>query len=866
MQTSKLKLFISYSHVDNLNEPYIDNFYNYISPFEKNGLIEIWYDKKISPGDDFQNIIDSNLETSDIICQFISKDFLISNSCISEKNKAIELKNKKNVKILPIILSTCLWKEDNEISKLLALPTDGKPVTDFEDQTKAWDNVSTRLKEIINIENYIRNVKVKDNFKDFLNNAEMLTKAHRNKEEVYLNDIYIHTELEEFDRLKDYCDTINSKDILDVLLKEEKITISGEGQSGKTTLCKKIYCELRKLNYVPVYISFKSSTFLGEKLTGKTSNIIFKLLKKQYINIELEKINQNRIVPIIDDFHYTNNKEKHLKEFLKYRLCTIVIDDIFSLNINDVALTSSFKSYRIKELKPSLRNELIKKWNRLTDKNGKTDYFDIDRNTDLINTTLGKNLGKGIMPAYPFFILSTIMTYETYMVPLDQEITSQGYCYQAFITFYLRNRDVKNDEIDIYINYLTEFASYIFESKKDYLDKNEFSKFRTEYSDKYNLPINEKELLENLTDIITKSSFNSYSFTYPYLFYFFVAKSISENPELAKEKKTISKILKNLHVNENAYIAIFLTHHSRNNEIFKEIEDISSSLFNRYKPAKLTKDETSFIDEQAHNIINAILPHNNATPEKNRTQKLSFEDELEQSNEEYQEFTKEGEDEIANDLSKDLRRAIKTVEVIGCIIRNRSGSIEKMKLHNLFLEGMNVHLRILSSFCELIREEDNQKYTIEIISERLNKLDENLPPHHKKSEEEKRKIANKIFWNLDFFIIYGIIDKIIQSLGCDKIIEISNNVCDEINNPASFLIKHGITIRYNKELQINELSKKIDDKDFSEVARKITNFMIVEYCSLNPINYRDRQKIKTKLKIPDNKIKRNISKIKKYNG
>ena len=101
----------------------------------------------------------------------------------------------------------------------------------------------------------------------------------------------------------------------------------------------------------------------------------------------------------------------------------------------------------------------------------------IDSNTELVNAALGKIIGDGIMPAFPFFILSVISTYETFAKPLDQEITSQGYCYQALIYMYLRKQGVKNDEIEIYINFLTEFSFYFFTEKKNELSIDEFNSF-----------------------------------------------------------------------------------------------------------------------------------------------------------------------------------------------------------------------------------------------------------------------------------------------------------------------------------------------------------------------------------------------------
>jgi len=46
---------------------------------------------------------------------------------------------------------------------------------------------------------------------------------------------------------------------------------------------------------------------------------------------------------------------------------------------------------------------------------------------------------------------------------------------------------------------------------------------------------------------------------------------------------------------------------------------------------------------------------------------------------------------------------------MGVIIKNRAGSLNKTKLEEIFKEAMNVHLRTLTSFFEIIKQEDEQK-------------------------------------------------------------------------------------------------------------------------------------------------------------
>lgn len=846
-QNKKLKLFISYSHEDNISEKsYIKEFINYIAPLKNNGSIEVWHDREILAGEEFLNIIDNNLEDADIICLFISSNFLSSSSCMKEKKKAFELRKKKGIPVISIILSPCGWLDDKDIFKSLALPTDGMPVSKFSEKDEAWLDVYSGLKKIIDKVIKIKQLELKEEFEYFLCDTEMLTKAHSKKDNVLLEDIFVYPELDKYDTLREYEEKISSEELLKNLLENPKIIITGEDLSGKTTLCKMIFKELRILNFIPVYVSNKKT-----HSKGKIENKILDSLREQYKDIDVNEIDKERIIPIVDDFHNAINKEKHINVLSTFHRCIIIADDIFALNIKDEKLISSFTSFRVKELKPSLRYELVKKWACLTDIEFGDNYEKIDKNIELINSTLGKNIGKGIMPAYPFFILSTIVTYETFAMPLDQEITSQGYCYQAFIYFYLRKLGVRTDEIDIYINFLTELAFYFYKEKKEELTPDNFNFFMKSYLDIFNLPIKREVLLKNLSQIITEDCFKNYSFRYLYFYYFFVAKYLAEHNQENKVKEDITKIINNLHVDENAYIAVFISHHSKNINILKEIEDIALCLFDKYEPTTLTKDEINFFDEREDIIVKAILPPANTTPEKGRMERLTHQDEQEL----FQKDIEQKEDIDKEDpIEKEFRRAIKTVEVLGCIIKNRAGSLEKVRLEDTFVKAMNVHLRILSNFFETIKNDNEQKVIIDFISDKLIILEESEGERRELSEFELKKKARIIFWNLNFFVVFGFMYKIVQSLGSDKLIEISSKVCDEINTPASFIVKHGILMGYNKNVQIKELTKIINRNDCSKIAKKTIQLMVVNHCSLHPIKYRERQQIEAILKIPAQKL------------
>lgn len=478
-------------------------------------------------------------------------------------------------------------------------------------------------------------------------------------------------------------------------------------------------------------------------------------------------------------------------------------------------------------------------------------YDKLDEKTELVEVALGKAVGGGIMPAYPFFILSLISTYDTFDKPLDQEITSQGYCYQALIYFFLRKYGVSNEDIDTYINFLTEFAYKIYQNRGELVDS-EFNNFVVEYSNEYNLTQNKETIISILSKarIIRISSCRNYSFEYPYLYYFFAGKYFAEHTdendsENAHAIVEIDNIVNNLHTNENAYIAIFISHHTKSKFIQNKVVDNARKLFKTFPSATLNKDELCFFASNSTNaklLIESSITEENPNPDKVRQEMLEQQDQEEELN-----ARETLPDELAeNELAVELRRSIKTVEVIGHIIKNRAGSLKQTELITLFKEAMNVHLRLLSSFFDLIKNIVEQPNSLQFLAERV---DASYKESGKTiAPEQLPEIAKTMFWNMNFMVILGILEKISFSLGSNRLTGIIKKVCDEIDSPATFIVKHHILMWYCKNLQIRELSQ-MNEPQFSEVAKDIIRLLVIQHCRMHKIDYTDRSKITNLLNV-----------------
>jgi internalin A len=141
------RAFVSYSHKD---ERQLNELKTHLSPLERLNLIETWYDRRIIAGEDFGQKINENLERADIILLLISADFIASKYCYEiEMKRALERYASGEAHVVPIIVDYVNWRVIPELSRLTAVPKDGKPVPKWPKKAAAWLDVSERVQTIL---------------------------------------------------------------------------------------------------------------------------------------------------------------------------------------------------------------------------------------------------------------------------------------------------------------------------------------------------------------------------------------------------------------------------------------------------------------------------------------------------------------------------------------------------------------------------------------------------------------------------------------------------------------------------------------------------------------------------------------------
>lgn len=137
-------VFFSYSHKD---EALRDELEVHLAMLKREGAISAWHDRKILAGDELSGQIHARLSDAQVILLLVSPDFLASAYCHDvEVKRAMELHAEGRARVIPVILRYCDWQNSAPFAKLLAVPTDGKPIVKWPDRDEAWLNVVQQLR------------------------------------------------------------------------------------------------------------------------------------------------------------------------------------------------------------------------------------------------------------------------------------------------------------------------------------------------------------------------------------------------------------------------------------------------------------------------------------------------------------------------------------------------------------------------------------------------------------------------------------------------------------------------------------------------------------------------------------------------
>ncbi|ELP25435.1 hypothetical protein F385_1451 [Pantoea agglomerans 299R] len=829
-----LKLFISYSHKD---EEYKEQLVEQLTPLERKGLLSMWQDRKILPGQEWNEEIIEKLDESDIILLLISSSFIASTYCIEKEiSKAIEMHVEKRAIVVPIIVRECMWQKE-VFARIQSLPKDGKAITSWDNADIAWTNVIKDIARLIEEvpmlpKNPSSKEVISDETVNWIEDTEIVL-THRLVPYIKNSDIYTPCDLKIIanNKTRD-----NEVEIIksDITFKEKGLyLIFGEEQQGKTTLLKNIFSKSAASEKYAIYINAK------ELKSASIQKVLNECKLKQYKNINSDKFDKaTDKVLLIDGFDDVSLNSKYRSQFLEeaqkeFEHIVITCNISFLYVCPEIQELNMFNKYELLGLGHERRAELVEKWICLGQEESINDSV-LYESLDEISVKLDGIIRKNIVPPKPVYILMLLQMFETYSQQ-SLEMTSHGHCYQQLVYQAFDNAKIPKLEFEKYLNVLTELAWHMHLNDSSILES-QLHVFFDNYQKVY-LSVNGDEIISRLkSNSILHSDKLKIKFKYPYLFYFFTAKKIAEDYLQNKEvKDNVKEILSELHREDYANILVFVTHHTKDSWVLEEIKETLNALFKEHDPASLSNEQLQFMGDFIAQIPDLIIEQRSIKDERQKRKQELDRIEMENSNSELKDDDLEPPDILAK-----INKSFKGMDISGQIIRNRYATLKRSELFELASSGTKTGLRFLEYFLDL---SDTLKNEI------VHLIGNSLKEHPNLTDEILQRQAQTVFMQMSYGVINGVIRKMATSIGSKEAYEIYLALEDNLKTPAASLLSQAIDLQYRKQVDIKRLNETVARLNHNPVCQRILKEMVIQHTYMFPIGYKEKQQISELLKL-----------------
>jgi hypothetical protein len=143
---SGARIFISYAHEDEDLKKELDK---YLKVLKRSSKVQVWNDRELIAGQEWDQMIMSELNKANIILLLISVDFNASDF-IWDKELASAMKRHEEgtAHVVPIILRKCEWSS-LPYAKLQALPRNATPVTEYANRDEAFTEVARGIEKLV---------------------------------------------------------------------------------------------------------------------------------------------------------------------------------------------------------------------------------------------------------------------------------------------------------------------------------------------------------------------------------------------------------------------------------------------------------------------------------------------------------------------------------------------------------------------------------------------------------------------------------------------------------------------------------------------------------------------------------------------
>ncbi|MCY3637444.1 MAG: toll/interleukin-1 receptor domain-containing protein [bacterium] len=804
-----VRLFYSYSHADREHK---EDMKKTLATLRQHHFLKEWSDAEITPGWSISEEILANLSNSDIIVFLFSNDFLDSDECIKEWNRAKELSdNGRLVFRVPIIIRDCAWQDFLGADDVKALPYDGKAVATYQHPDTAWLEIYEGIKQVV--ERLRVTHTPKPAFLEAVKDSDLPT-----TKPISLDSIYVFPHLTKRNYASTVADAIDDKILtIDDLLIQGHAVIHGQEKSGKTGLAKHLYLSMIERHEPVLFVDLgKANARLGE---GYLRTLYEEQFNGDY---SIWKQKEGKTL-LIDNMSIAPEVSKFLSDCrnIFFRIVIFVSSDLFHSFLVDDTRLADFESITIEPLTHTKQEELIRKRLATLDRaEAQSDGF-IDQVEDRVNSIIISNR---IVPRYPFFVLSILHTYDSYM-PNSLSVSSYGHCYHIFIVAALLRADIpeSDDAINSCFNFAEELALATFLSERSNPQAHiDFLAFKQQYVEEY---IMEEYLLNRLVHndlgIITEEG----QFKSSYMYYYFLGKVLATDLELSGSY--VPELCHKIYEEANYLTLLFAIHHAVSDDIVNDILLYSMIELEDLPVATLSPKETSRFADIVSHLPESVLSPDSVEDERARERRKKDDvEEMQDGN------ADEPDGKTENETSLSMLRILKNNKVMGQVLRNQYGKLQRSQIESIVETVADSSFRLVNSF---LKDEDE-----------IHKLAQIIKTQH--PDADLREVR-QLLQAFSFLWTMNTIEQAVDAVCVASIADAVDAVVERNNTPAYDIFGYFNSLDNAVSLSMKERKKlaNLIQEHRDQFVKRVLSIRTQYYMNTHRVNRRVVQSIRSLL-------------------
>jgi len=277
------KVFISYARSD---LEYLQKLELALKPLQRLGYIEIWNDRKILAGEEWDSSIREAINDADLVLLLVSPNYLSSDYLYEvEMHNSLRLMDEGKNIVVPLIIRPCAW-HSTPIGKLQVMPKNAKSLSESSSIDETMLEVVMEIEEVIKL---IEEKKVKrsttntkehiDKTKESIDHepTEPSNKSTTDEDNQILNTLSYLTE--SIHKIMSRIEKLESSDNMKNEIERNHMTKKVEYQVGLSfagenrVYVSKVADELLKLQISVFYDEYETTNLWGKDLYQHLSDV-----------------------------------------------------------------------------------------------------------------------------------------------------------------------------------------------------------------------------------------------------------------------------------------------------------------------------------------------------------------------------------------------------------------------------------------------------------------------------------------------------------------------------------------------------------------------------------------------------------------